>query len=102
MSKDEKDSLFLKPVTEKEITQANRQDAFDNLQTQDDHGMHITGAVKDQNGNRYFIVKNSWGKDNDCGGFFYCSMPYFLYKTTAIMVHKSAIPKEIANKMGLK
>jgi aminopeptidase C len=31
----------------------------------DDHGMHVTGLVEDQNGTKYFIVKNSWGESND-------------------------------------
>lgn len=103
MSKEEKDSMFLKPIAEKIITQQMRQDAFDNLSTQDDHGMHITGIATDQTGKQYFIVKNSWGTEgNDCNGFFYCSNAYFQYKTTAIMVHKSAIPADIAKKLGIR
>jgi bleomycin hydrolase len=102
LKKEDRDSLFSKPRKEKVITQELRQIAFDNLSTQDDHGMHITGVAKDQNGSRYYIVKNSWGLDNnDCAGYFYCSVPYFLYKTTSIMVHKNAIPKEIAAKLKI-
>ncbi|MBK8845661.1 MAG: aminopeptidase [Bacteroidetes bacterium] len=102
MSKEEKDSLFLKPCIEKAINQQNRQEAFDNLSTQDDHGMHITGTAQDQFGKKYYLVKNSWGTDqNECGGYFYCSEAYFMYKTTAIMVHKNAISKEISKKLGL-
>ncbi|MGX5818211.1 aminopeptidase C [Chitinophaga lutea] len=93
--------MFTKPTSEKAITQEMRQLAFDNFETQDDHGMHITGLVKDQQGNKYFVVKNSWGKSNYCGGYFYASMPYFAYKTTCFMVNKKAIPAAIAKKMGL-
>lgn len=102
LSKEEKQKLFESVQKEKSITQEMRQEAFDRLVTQDDHGMHITGIARDQNGNKFYIVKNSWGaKSNDGEGFFYCSAPYFLYKTTCIMLHKDAIPKEIARKLRL-
>jgi len=103
MTQAEKDSLFAKPGPEKEINQANRQEAFDNLSTTDDHGMQIVGIANDQTGKRYYLVKNSWGTDkNDLDGYFYCSVPYFLYKTTCIMVNKHALPKDIAEKLGIK
>ncbi len=103
MNQMEKDSMFNKPGKEKVITQQLRQEAFDNLSTTDDHGMQITGSAKDQNGNSYYLVKNSWGTErNDLAGYFYCSVPYFLYKTTSIMVNKHALPKDIANKLGIK
>ncbi len=101
-SEKERQDLFTTPAKEKVITQENRQQAFDNFETQDDHGMHITGMAKDQQGDKFFIVKNSWGTGNTCGGYFYASMPYFAYKTTCFMVNKKAIPADIARKMGIK
>lgn len=99
----EKDSLWSYPTKERVITELLRQQAFDNLSTQDDHGMQITGQCKDQTGKKYLIVKNSWGTElNETGGYIYVSYAYFQYKTTSILVHKSALPKEIATKMGLK
>jgi len=93
---------FDKPGIEKEITQEIRQLAFDNYETTDDHGMHITGLAKDQNGTDYLIVKNSWSGDNHIyDGYLYASKAFFLYKTTNIMVHKNAIPKAIAKKLKL-
>jgi bleomycin hydrolase len=103
LSKEEKESIFVQPFTQRKVTQEMRQKSFDNLSTQDDHGMHITGMAKDQNGARYYIVKNSWGtENNECGGYFYCSAEYLKLKTTCIMVHKSAIPEAIAKKLKLK
>ena len=96
-----RDSIFMYPVAQVNITQDLRQQAFDNLSTTDDHGMQITGMAKDQNGDEFYIVKNSWGATNYCNGYFYVSAPYFLYKTTSIMVNKNAIPADLRKKLGL-
>lgn len=93
---------FEEIVPEKKITQQMRQSAFDKYLTTDDHGMHITGYATDQNGNKYFKVKNSWNTDNVYQGYFYASESWFLYKTISIMVHKDAIPNEIKKKLGIK
>lgn len=90
-----------KPGLEKVITQELRQIDFDDYQTTDDHGMLIMGTAKDQNGNFYYKVKNSWGNYNDYGGYFFASKPYVEYKTMSIMVHKDAIPKNIRKKLNL-
>lgn len=97
---DKEGTQFDSPGPEKTITQEMRQEAFDNYLTTDDHGMHLTGIVKDQEGNEYFIVKNSWGTDNnDCDGYFYASMPYVAFKTMNFMIHKDALPKALKKKM---
>lgn len=102
MTDAEKADLVKKPHAQFKVTQENRQLAFDNYETQDDHGMHVVGLVKDQNGTSYYVVKNSWGKDrNECDGYFYASESYVLYKTTSIMLHKKAIPAAIAKKLGI-
>jgi bleomycin hydrolase len=102
MTDEEKADLVKKPHAQFKVTQENRQLAFDNYESQDDHGMHVVGMVKDQKDTPYYIVKNSWGKDrNECDGYFYASESYVLYKTTSIMLHKKAIPPAIAKKLGI-
>jgi len=101
--KEKNEELFKlsKPGPEKAINQEMRQIDFDNYQTTDDHGMLIVGTAKDQIGNFYYKVKNSWGDYNDYHGFFYASKPYVEFKTMSIMVHKDAIPKSIRKKLDL-
>ena len=84
------------PVKERTITQESRQEDFDNQKTTDDHGMTIVGYATDQEGNRYYKVKNSWDTNQLYGGYFYVSEPYFLDKTISMMINKNAIPKSIS------
>ena len=102
LSKDDKrKELTSKPLPEIKVTQEMRQIAFDNWETTDDHGMLIYGIAKDQNGKEYFMVKNSWGFSGKYKGIWYASKAFVAYKTMNIMVHKNAIPAEIAKKLGL-
>lgn len=90
-----------KPAIEKTITAEMRQEAFDNFETTDDHGMHLTGYATDVNGTRYFKVKNSWDSSNIYNGYLYMSENFFKYKTLTIIVHKNAIPSGIKKKLNL-
>ena len=90
---------FNAPVEEIVVTQESRQDMFDRQETTDDHGMELVGTAVDQKGNRYYKVKNSWDTNQVYDGFFYVSEPYFLAKTLSILVHKDALPKELAKKL---
>ena len=101
MDEDEKKTMFDGPQKEKYITPELREDAFDNYTSTDDHGMHIVGLAKDQNGKEYYKVKNSWGDKNDYKGYLYVSKTYFNFKTIAILVHKNVIPAEIIKKMKM-
>ena len=94
--------LTTKPQPQKWCTQEERQVAYDNWETTDDHGMQIYGIAKDQMGNRYYMVKNSWGKSGKYDGIWYASKAFVRYKTMNILVHKDALPKAIAKKLGIK
>ena len=83
-------------------TQEMRQDDYDRKTTTDDHGMHIYGLAKDQNGTKYFMVKNSWGETGKYKGMWYSSEPFVRAKTLNIVVHKDALPKDIKKKLGIK
>lgn len=101
-AEDKRKELTSKPMPEITVTQEMRQEAFDNWETTDDHGMLIYGIAKDQNGKEYFMVKNSWGINNPYKGTWYASKPFVAYKTINVLVHKNAVPKAILNKLGLK
>ncbi|MBR3409138.1 MAG: aminopeptidase [Paludibacteraceae bacterium] len=90
------------PCAELTITQEMRQEAFDNWENTDDHGMQIFGTAQDQNGKKYYMVKNSWGtKKSNYKGIWYISEAFMQYKTNDILVHKDAIPEDIRAKLGL-
>jgi len=92
---------FERPVKEMEITPEMRQKDYDNYKTTDDHGMHIVGIAKDQNGNKFYKVKNSWDIDNPYDGYLYMSEAFIKFKVIDIMINKNAIPSHIAKKLGL-
>ena len=91
---------FDKPGKERTITQEMRQEAYDNYETTDDHGMVIVGTAVDQAGNSYFKVQNSWDARPPYDGYWYFSRPFVAYKTIDILVNRNAVPKAIRKKLG--
>lgn len=89
------------PTPQRWVSQEERQLGYDNWETTDDHGMVIFGTAKDQTGNEYFMVKNSWGDYNPYHGVFFASKAFVRYKTMNYIVHKDAIPAAIRAKMGI-
>lgn len=106
LSTSEKDAeikkMMEKPCKELEITQEMRQEAYDNYETTDDHGMQIYGITKDQTGKKFYMIKNSWGTDNKYKGTWYISENFVKYKTMNIVVHKDALPQAIKDKLHIK
>jgi aminopeptidase C len=95
---EEKETTAALP-NEKTITQEMRQEAFDNYETTDDHGMLMVGTAKDQTGKLFYKVKNSWGNGGKYKGYIYVSGAFVQYKTMNIVVHKNAIPAHIKAKL---
>jgi bleomycin hydrolase len=92
-------------VPEMNVTQDFRQAEFENYNTTDDHLMHIVGMVKDQKGNNYYKVKNSWGSNSNRignNGFIYMSVPYFKLKTISVLLHNKGLSKKVKKKFHLK
>ena len=91
-----RDSVFEVAGKQRVVTAQMRQQAYDNYSATDDHSMHIIGMAKDQEGNTWYKVKNSWDTDsNDYGGYLYVSQPYIRLNTLAIYVHRDVVPQGI-------
>ncbi|MBQ9701561.1 MAG: aminopeptidase [Bacteroidales bacterium] len=90
------------PAKEIRVTQELRQEMYDEKTSTDDHGMHLYGIAKDQNGTKYYMIKNSWGETGAYKGIWYMSEEFAKGKTLNIVVNKKAVPKEILKKIGIK
>ena len=90
------------PLKEEEVTQESRQRMFDEKTSTDDHGMHLYGIAKDQNGTKYYLIKNSWGESGNYKGIWYMSENFVKAKTLNFVVNKNAVPKDIQKKLGIK
>lgn len=71
--------------------QEMRQREFENHSTTDDHCMEIVGLAHNDKGERFLIMKNSWGTENPYHGFMYMSLDYARLKTIAIMAQRSLL-----------
>jgi bleomycin hydrolase len=79
------------PTEEIEVTQAMRQETFLNYETSDDHLMHLVGMAHDQNGKKYYMIKNSWGDMGPLGGQLMMSEAYARLKTVSILLHRDVL-----------
>jgi bleomycin hydrolase len=79
-----------------------RQQLYENLTTQDDHLMHITGVEKTREGKPFFVVKNSWGNVGPYNGYINVSEAYFAINTISIVVPKAALGSDQLAKWGMK
>ncbi|MGB5819780.1 MAG: C1 family peptidase [Saonia sp.] len=73
------------------ITQKERQSAFDRKTTQDEHNMHLVGITYDSSGEKFYILKNTWGSNWGADGLWYLSENYFRLRTISVTVHRDGI-----------
>ena len=98
----EKQYAFEFVIPEKEITAETHQDAFDDWSTGDDHSMLIVGIAHDQNGNKYYKVKNSWGETGPYKGYWYCSEQFVRLHTVFFTVNKEAFSDTMKKNLGIE
>ena len=79
------------PVEQMEVTQELRQERFLSYSTTDDHLMHLVGRATDQQGNKYYLIKNSWGKIGPHKGYLYMSEAYVRLHTLAITLNRDCV-----------
>ena len=79
------------PVEQLEVTQELRQERFMSYSTTDDHLMHLVGRATDQKGNKYYLIKNSWGKIGPHKGYLYMSEAYVRLHTLAVTVNRDCL-----------
>ncbi len=95
------DKLWEEVVAEKTVTAEDHQKAYDNWETTDDHSMLVVGIAKDQNGTKYYKIKNSWGEAGPYKGYWYCSESFVRLHTVFFTLHKDALSKAMKKDLGL-
>ena len=101
MSDDEIKASFESVMPEKEVTEEMHQEAYENGQTTDDHSMLIVGIAYDQNGTKYYKVKNSWSERHGMEGYWYCSEPFVRLHTMFFTLNKAGLTTDMKSKLEL-
>ncbi len=79
------------------IGQEQRQSAYERKTTTDDHNMHLVGTTYDRDGQKFYILKNTWGENRGMNGKYYLSENYFRLRTISVTVHEDGIPANSYN-----
>lgn len=94
-----KDNGYVKVKGEYEnikvIGQEQRQSAYKRKTTTDDHNMHLVGITYDRDGQKFYILKNTYGENRGMNGIWYLSENYFRLRTISVTIHKDGIPNEM-------
>ncbi|MBQ3780874.1 MAG: aminopeptidase [Bacteroidaceae bacterium] len=75
--------------------QALRQQQWDDWTFTYDHVMLIYGRATDADGNPYYMVKNSWGRQGMYDGTWYMSRDYMALNTTYLFLNRHALPRHL-------
>ena len=76
------------------VSQELRQQQWDDWTFTYDHVMLIYGIAKGSDGQKYYMVKNSWGTQYGRNGIWYMSEDYIKLNTTYIFLCKDAVKKK--------
>jgi len=80
------------------IDQDAREERFKDGRTRDDHLVHIIGR-KYQNGNTWYLIKDSSGMRSPLAGYHFLRDDYVRLKVLAYMIHKDAVMPEVKARM---
>ena len=70
--------------------------------TERDHMLHLVGIGKDEDGHKWYHLKNSWGSWANDNGYVYMAENYFKLKTVILMVNRAAMPQYLKEKLKIK
>ena len=76
------------------VSQELRQQQWDDWTFTYDHVMLIYGITKGSDGQKYYMVKNSWGTQYGRNGIWYMSEDYIKLNTTYIFLCKDVVKKK--------
>ena len=77
-----------------------RQEQWNDWRFTYDHVMLIYGKAVDEQGNPFYMVKNSWGKSGQYNGIWYMSRDYIALNTTYLFLNRHSLPKKLRDATG--
>jgi bleomycin hydrolase len=83
------------------ISQNIRDDLYENWKTNDVHNVHIIGIARDENGKKYYKIKDSAPAKVFPNSPKYFSENYFRARVLSVMLHKDGIPIEIRKRLKI-
>lgn len=84
-------------IESKYINESSRQLRFNNGATTDDHAMHLVGYYEKENGEIWFLIKDSGSGSRNAGeetnkfGYYFMNEDYLKLKMMTITLHKDAV-----------
>ena len=84
------------------VTQNERDEMLSNWFTKDVHLVHLTGVATDENGKKYYVIKDSVGENLGVVTKKYLSKNFVKGKVLAVILHKDGIPAAIKKQLALQ